>query len=70
MKRLTLSGRNNLRDPRTVYLDDEPIGEVFPVSVPTWGDAWQARDLNDHSHGDSWLTDWYAAEALRRGLNL
>lgn len=63
---LTLSGPNNQRQPRTVYRDDTPIGEVIPVThVDCMG--WEARDIKGHCHGDRWLTDWYAADALDRG---
>ena len=72
MKRInhvTLSGRNNLRDIRTVYLDDVEIGSVVPVvthdGIEPW-ETWEARDLSGQSHGDRYLTDWYAADALSR----
>lgn len=70
MPRITLSGPNNEHVTRTVYLDDVAIGEVRPA--PHRPDAldktplWEAVDLAGQSHGDRWLTDWYAAEALAR----
>lgn len=66
--RLTLSGRNNGMVERAVTLhiegwDDQEIGSVKPC----YG-AWEALDMKGLSHGNIWLTDWYAAEALLRGL--
>jgi hypothetical protein len=67
MKRLTLSGRNDQHHRRTVYLDDKEIGEVRPIHSKRyrcW--LWEALDTHGHSHGDHWIKDWYAAEALTR----
>ena len=75
--RLQLSGRNNLRDTRTVFYSPDPavfwasqaIGQVIPVThVDCLG--WEARDMYGKCHGDRWITDWYAAEALVNGLGL
>ncbi len=60
--RITLSGRNNQGSFRTVYVDDVELG--FVVSNPNG--LWAACDLNGNCHGDKWLTDWYAADALTR----
>jgi hypothetical protein len=61
MNRITLSGRNDKIEPRTVYLDGREIGRV----VPDRG-SWIAYDARSREHGRWWLTDWYAADALRR----
>jgi hypothetical protein len=64
---LTLSGPNDLRETREVYRDNAHIGRVIPVTHVDCI-AWEARDLGGNCHGDRWLKDWYAAEALERGL--
>lgn len=73
MARVTLSGRNNCRDTRTVYLDGKEIGRVIFVHHPDvmgWSFAWEARDLHGRCHGDRWLSDWNAADALSRSYNI
>jgi hypothetical protein len=75
MGRVTLSGPNNSgllfkqRNTRTVYLDGVEIGEVLPITT-TEHDLWEARDLKGRCHGDRWLSDWYAADALSRSYML
>lgn len=61
----TLSGRNGQRDTRTVYLDGREIGSVIPITTVDHA-CWEARDLSGQCHGDRWLSDWYAADALSR----
>jgi hypothetical protein len=63
---ITLFGRNNLREIRTVEYDGAEIGKVIPAE----GSLWVACDLQGRNHGDRWLSDWYAAQALVNGLGL
>lgn len=62
---ITLSGPNDARQTRVVYLDDMEIGLVIPITTTDHA-CWEARDLAGQCHGDRYLSDWYAAEALAR----
>lgn len=66
---ITLSGFNDLRATRDVYLDGVLIGRVIPV-IHSDCVGWEAKDMKDRSHGDRWLKDWYAAEALSRSYDI
>ena len=63
---ITLSGPNEVRITRIVYLDAIEIGKVIPGAPGLW----IACDLAGQCHGDTWLTDWYAADALSRSPRL
>lgn len=65
MPHLTLSGRNNHRHSRTVYLDDVKIGVVSPN-----GEYWKAIDNKGRNHGDRYLSDWDAAKQLSLGYKV
>ena len=68
--RVTLSGRNNMLSPRSVYLDDVLIGHVRPFRTPGVGVHWGAFDKQGRSHGDRYISDWAAADALSRGYKV
>ena len=67
MPRITLSGRNGQRETREVFMDGEYIGRVIPTNRVTH-DTWEAQDLNGHSHGSEWLSDFWAADAMVRSF--
>jgi hypothetical protein len=67
-----LSGPNGYALPRTVYVNDIEIGTVKPVVHNYNGGSiyWQAVDTHGNSHGDRWLTDFFAAKQLLLALRL
>lgn len=71
MPRLYLSGPNGYALDRSVFQytnshdDAIHIGEVRPRAVDG-KILWSAVDLHGKVHGETWLTDWYAADALTR----
>jgi len=67
--RITLSGWNDEFDTRTVYADDVEVGRVIP-SIYGGHETWEALGLDGRSHGCFWGSDWWAAEALVRGMGL
>ena len=69
MARITLSGPNNELNPRTVFLDGVDIGTVRPHTVAL-SILWEATDKSHRCHGDRYLTDWCAADALSRSYNI
>lgn len=63
--RVTLTGRNDVEVARTVELDGQVIGQVRPTTVEVSQTLWEAIDSDGRSHGDRYLNDWYAAQALK-----
>jgi hypothetical protein len=49
-----------------VYVNAREIGTVECRGR----NRWEALDYAGRSHGDRWLSAWYAAEALQRALGL